>query len=267
MTLFDMTSLDDTPHEDIIPSDMWTHDVADRKAALDHLCQQVIDKFLTFTFNTANDTNACGHDPVHMYAKELLSLGLFYFEFVDSVREGDGLRILRCYKYLLLLFKSSARSNYSCEVFNMLFQYYYLLSPRQSQQLIWNRCINTHGIKGQNISCDLYMEHLNRVLKEAAKGKGPNKTSALTRLGKALGTLEPVLCTFDSDNNVKTPSCIHSYVSNEADRDIILKSLNDANVFELNTEHKREVCKIKGNLLHQVSTQELKVWILKRMNV
>ena len=37
---------------------------------------------------------------------EVLSLGLFYLEFKDAIREGDGLRVLRCYKYLLPLFRT-----------------------------------------------------------------------------------------------------------------------------------------------------------------
>ena len=33
-----------------------------------------------------------------------------------------------------------------------------------------------HGLPGKNISCDLYMEHLNRLLKDAIKALGDNKT-------------------------------------------------------------------------------------------
>ena len=35
-------------------------------------------------------------DKVLAYAKELLSFGLLYKELVDAVREGDGVRVLRC---------------------------------------------------------------------------------------------------------------------------------------------------------------------------
>ena len=61
----------------------------------------------------------------------------------------------------------------------MLYSYYmyYTLSPRQSQQLLWSRFVNIHGQQGRNVACDLYMEHLNRVRKEAIKGVGGNKTS------------------------------------------------------------------------------------------
>ncbi len=41
-----------------------------------------------------------------------------------------------------------------------------LNSPRQAQELIWNRCVNTHNAPGRNIPCDLHQEHLNRIVKD-----------------------------------------------------------------------------------------------------
>jgi len=46
---------------------------------------------------------------------------------------------------------------------------------------------NMHGTPGKNIPMDLYMEHLNRIAKEAIKGLGANKTpKAIQRIGMAL---------------------------------------------------------------------------------
>ena len=44
-------------------------------------------------------------DKVKSYASEVLSLGLFHEEFRDAIREGDGERVLRCWKFMLLMFK------------------------------------------------------------------------------------------------------------------------------------------------------------------
>ena len=38
-------------------------------------------------------------DGVHDYAKDTLVLGLLFMEFNDSIREGDGDRIIRCWKF------------------------------------------------------------------------------------------------------------------------------------------------------------------------
>jgi len=77
-------------------------------------------------------------------------------EFNDAIREGDGLRILHCWKYFLLHFKEANRKNYAIEAFNLLAQYHVVLSPRMAMQLLWNRTINTHGRPGKNIPCDSF---------------------------------------------------------------------------------------------------------------
>ena len=67
----------------------------------------------------------------------------------------------------------------------MLSQYHLTLPPRLAEQLMWSRFINTHGHAGHNISCDLHIEHMNRVAKTAIEGLGANKSEkAITRVGK-----------------------------------------------------------------------------------
>ena len=98
---------------------------------------------------------------MHSYACEVLSLGLLYAEFQDAIREGDGLRVLCCWRYFLPIFRASNRTNYSIEAFHFLAQHQFLLSPRLSQQVLWSRYVNTHSLPGKNIACDSHMEHLN----------------------------------------------------------------------------------------------------------
>lgn len=40
-------------------------------------------------------------DRVQEYGKEALALGMLFLEFKDAIREGDGTRVLRCWKYFL----------------------------------------------------------------------------------------------------------------------------------------------------------------------
>ena len=109
--------------------------------------------------------------------------------FHSWVKEGDGLRVLRCYRYLLPIFKSSRRSNYSIEILNFLVQHDYSLSERQAAELVWSRFINTRGQPGKNIPNDLHCEHLNRLCKTAVRGLMANKTpECITRVARAIGT-------------------------------------------------------------------------------
>ena len=91
------------------------------------------------------------------------------------MREGDGQRIKLCWKYLFPIFKASDKRNYSIEVLRMLYIYYFTLSPRQAQQLLYSRFVNVHGMPGRNVAAYLHMEHLNRVCEDAIKGLGANK--------------------------------------------------------------------------------------------
>ena len=139
-------------------------------------------------------------------------------EFSDGVQEGDGERVQRCYRYLLPICKSAERRNYAVEVLNMLCQYEFDLPPRQAQELIWSRFISTHASAGHNIPEDLHQEHLNKIIKDAIRGLGANKTeAAIVYAGKALGTLEPVLRQFDAENKIKNPSGAHKPPSAEKD--------------------------------------------------
>ncbi len=59
----------------------------------------------------------------------------------------------------------------------------------------------------KNIPVDLHMEHLNNIAKEAAQSVGANKSKiTMERIGKAIGTLSPVLDQFDSVNKVQGTS-------------------------------------------------------------
>lgn len=106
--------------------------------------------------------SASPHDGIFEYAKDTLTMGLLLMEFIDAVREGDGNRIIRVWKFLLPLFKSTGHTNYSVEAFTLLAQYFYLFLPRMAAQLAWSRTVNIHGRPGKNISCDLHLEHLNK---------------------------------------------------------------------------------------------------------
>ena len=154
-------------------------------------------------------------------------------EFRDAIKERDGLRILRCYRYLLPIFKSSGKKNYSIEILTFLLQHDYLLSERQAHELIWSRFVNTRGFPGCNIPNDLHCEHLNRLCKTAVKGLGANKTEeCIQRVLKAIGTMDPLLEQFDRDNMVGHRTSSHKAVSAEKDMGTIVCELTNAKVLD-----------------------------------
>ena len=63
-------------------------------------------------------------------------------------------------------------------------------------------------VPGHNIPCDLHMEHLNRVCKQAIQGIGAKKRKeSVVRIGKTLGQLAEVTTNFDK--SVLKPSNDH----------------------------------------------------------
>ena len=81
----------------------------ERKAILNQVSKQV-DSFIDFSYQKA--VLKPETDQVADYAKQVLSLGFFYLEFCDPIREGGGERVVRCWHYLLPIFAGSGRKNY-----------------------------------------------------------------------------------------------------------------------------------------------------------
>ena len=108
-------------------------------------------------------------------------------EYCDAIKEADGVRILRCWCYLMLIFYKTSRNNYAV---TMLIQYHFLFSSRIKEQLLWSRTVNIHGKPGKNVPMDLHMEHLNREVKRAVSHLGPNVLgNSIQRVSKCIGEL------------------------------------------------------------------------------
>lgn len=206
-------------------------------------------------------------DQVLAYAEELLGLGLLLMEFVDSVREGDGERIFRCWRFFLPIFKVSGRTNYVVEAFNLLFQYEYAFTERMKEQLMWERFINTHGRPGKNVSMDLHMEHINRVCKEAMGTLGPNTCEqSVDCIGKSVGTTMKIVQKFDQVNGLREESGYHSKRSVALDMDKLVTKLHSSAVFEHIAGRKHiQFPKFQKNMTRRLKLDEFQEWMKKQV--
>ena len=87
---------------------------------------ELLNKFVDISFPTTPPKPRNTTDHIQEYAREVLSMGLLLMEFVDSIREGDGQRILRCSRVFLPIFKATNRTN---ETFNLLAQHDFVFTP------------------------------------------------------------------------------------------------------------------------------------------
>ena len=136
-------------------------------------------------------------DKAIVYSTEVLSLGLIWHGFHDATREEDGDRLIGDILEILTD-DSSNNYNYAKEAANLLRQYHYIVSEREKAQLLWSRCVNTRGVDGANIPCDLFMEYLNGRLKTVIRSMGANVTPAtIQKAGKAIAPVQHVCQIFE----------------------------------------------------------------------
>jgi len=269
MKLLDMQDLNDTPSKQYAPEGelTWACTNEEKKPILDKITKDIVQSFLCTDYHASKSSSSSSEDMAYKYSSQLLTIGCIYLEFRDAIKEGDGIRVLRCYRYLLPMFISSWRTNYAIETLNFLMQYEYLLSPRQAEELLWGRFINTHGQAGRNIPNDLHCEHLNRLVKTSIAQLQANKTAAsMERVARALGTVHPVLHNFDKDNHVTEPNTSHKEVKSFQDFKVLLDCLKKASVFTLIPGRKYNTFLKPRDPLHALPQDKILMWIKEHIN-
>ena len=58
-----------------------------------------------------------------VYALDILNLGLLYKGFHDAVKQGNGDRVIRYWKVLMVLSKEAGKRNYSKKAFLLILQF------------------------------------------------------------------------------------------------------------------------------------------------
>ena len=163
-------------------------------------------------------------DGVFNYASAVLNDGLLLLEFCDAIKEGDGKRILRCWKALLIYFQHAQHSNYTKEAVFLLAAVNATATPHVAAQITWSRVVNTKGGPGNNVPVDLHNEHLNHALKNAVAYMGANvATNSIMQCGKSLNGLMQAVDNFDKENGVHPVSTEHTRSSLVKDENMILE--------------------------------------------
>ena len=243
MKEFGLTSVDDTPTNIIFSKENFLDQpLTKRNEIFSEAVSQIVDRYALFKINLESKTNTTNTkkksitnkkvDHVMAYAKEVLSLGSLYMEFCDAIREGDCLRILRSWRYMLLVFEVTRKNKYAVQASTLLLQNHFIFTERMRQQLLHSRTINVHGRPGRNIPIDLHMEHLNRELKEGMQHLSSNVNAAsVIRIGKALRKLIDFRDNYDKCTNVSKLTGHHTPRSKNKDLQLMVDELNKAQVF------------------------------------
>ena len=180
-------------------------------------------------------------------------------EFRDAWHEGDGERVLRCWKLFLPHFKVAGCTKYSLEALKLQINTGITFSPNLAHQVMWNRFVNVRGGAGNNIPCDLYNEHINKLLKHVM---GSNLTeSALQRAARSVTTLHQVCGRFDSQSGVPCRTVAHS---TRSDRNDVSKVVRTVLKNEMREREHRAFKGMKLNPLYKLDVGKVETWIKKR---
>ncbi|XP_078356450.1 uncharacterized protein LOC144641297 [Oculina patagonica] len=89
--------------------------------------------------------NPRDNDGIFNYSHNILKTGLLFKNFKDAIKEGDGARLERLWKFMMLLFKVSGKTKYALAAIRLHAQLNAMLTPREAHCLRWNRTINLKG--------------------------------------------------------------------------------------------------------------------------
>jgi serine palmitoyltransferase len=231
-----------------------------------HLIEQIDEQPVA-----SNDPKEKVVDDRFNYACTRLSLGMLLFNFDDAVKEGDGERVMRCWKFMMLIFKAYHHTKYSFAALQLQISIKALLTPRQAHSLIWNRMVNTKGGMGKNISMDLRLEQLNKLLKDMLRCLGANITqNSSERCIKALKLVEEILSSIDSELNVKTPKGQHITAKRDKDFKVLVDEISKrGELFTCNansTRQYQEFPGFNGNILHHLNLNQVNAWISQHLS-
>ena len=151
-------------------------------------------------------------DNVFNYGCLHLNLSLLLHNADDSVKGGDGERLMRVWKFLTFVFRSHGNQKYALAGLHLMASRLALWTPRQAHRLTWNRFVNKQGGVGKCISRDLRMEQINQVSKQAICGIGaPNVTpESIHSTTQSTGSLEKLLVKSSQDLGITTVNSQHT---------------------------------------------------------
>ncbi len=233
---------------------------------LKQLATKIVDDFTVISDVLLDKPVEDSGDGKYNYARVLCHYTALVTEFLDGWSEGDGIRVLRCWKLFLLHFYHDRRTKYACETLRLQFQLA-SLPPHLVSQLTWDRFINTHGGNGRNVPCDLHNEHVNCLFKEIVGHMGANFTQeASTEAARAISSLDRMANRFDNQTSIHALPTAHTRKSDEKDLNMVVTELLNTKCLQIiENRHHDSFPHMKLNPLSKFNRTEFNLWVQKKM--
>ncbi|XP_011679955.2 uncharacterized protein LOC105445739 [Strongylocentrotus purpuratus] len=204
-----------------------------------------------------------GEDSVYNYSCASVSICLLFRDFQDARRYGDGARLIRLYKYLLLYFKRTHRTKYSFQSLRLLAQVECMLSPRLAFELTWNRFVNKEGKADTNKEVDRENEHQNKVLKgECKQFNGKISEASVERVSHSAQEIEEILVTCDNVSHVQRKKGLHAGKDTTGDVQKLATAMHKERIFQEKQSRRHHAFpSYPKNPLTQLDLPDLQRWM------
>uniref|UniRef100_A0A7M5X4V5 DUF6589 domain-containing protein n=2 Tax=Clytia hemisphaerica TaxID=252671 RepID=A0A7M5X4V5_9CNID len=200
-------------------------------------------------------------DHVLGYQKALFTLNMLLRNINDSVKEGDGERLLECYKVALLYFKTYNNTKYSFGLLKLFTDIKF--HPERACNLIWNRFVNTKGYAGHNIAMDLHMEHLNGYLKESLRRLRSNlNEKTADKVAKAMNNVRKLINNTEESLESVAVRSSRSKPSSYDDVKKLAEEMLKANILSKTEGRSYESFRcFEENVLNDLDYDEMNDWV------
>ncbi|XP_072037402.1 uncharacterized protein [Amphiura filiformis] len=206
-------------------------------------------------------------DSVFNYSCNALSMCLLAFNFDDARKMGDGERIIRLLKFIMLHFKVTGKFKYANHTFRHIAQVKCLLSPRLAYEVTWNRSVNMQGRKDSNVEHDRKVEHDNRTYKQNVRGfHGKLTEKSVQRVSRSAQKVEAVLTDVDRQTDVKSRSGKHAAPDQTADIITLAGRFQTEQIFNMKPgRHHHFFPDFPRSLLSRIDIDDFHDWMKKEL--
>ena len=249
-----------------LPPHIYKATIDQQRAYITSIAKQVVHQCTLVNESFVNGKVCDSGDHIYNYARVLCHFGTMVMEFRGGWGNGDSDRMFTCWRLLLPHFIVAGRTKYSLEALRLQIQVKSVLSPQLAHHVKWDRFVNTHGGAGRNIPCDLYNEHVNKLLKHIIVTMGANFTEkALHRAAQSVTTLESICERFDQQSGVPVGTHAHSTRCDKQDISKVINTVLTRELLEIHPGRAHTAFKtMRLNPLWNWDISKTREWIEKK---
>jgi hypothetical protein len=172
-------------------------------------------------------------DELNKQASVFTKLGLVTRDMYNAYQYGDGARVFRNIKLMMLYFQTGGYTKYALWLWRMLAFQMSVLSARDSYEYMWNICTSTTGGLGRNIPNDNLVECTVWSIKEMLRKQGGNVTFASAQEAASLiQVFDDVADNFDHTTRGYVEGRTTTKPDKTEDVLLMVKHLHQASVFQ-----------------------------------